>query len=69
MPEDWISEDDPLWFLKHNPRAHGEVKDWLEQKKPQLWKIFIERGFEEMYKELLSDLTDEAKTATGAKDQ
>lgn len=28
-----ISENDPLWFLKHNLRAYGEVKDWLTQKR------------------------------------
>lgn len=26
-----LAEDDPLWFLKHNPRAYGEVKDLVKK--------------------------------------
>lgn len=31
-----LKEDDPLWFLKHNPRAYGEVKNLIKHQQEAL---------------------------------
>lgn len=31
-----IDDNDPLWFLKHNPRAYNEVVDWITNKTKEI---------------------------------
>lgn len=42
----------PLWFLLRNPRALGEVEDWLKQKRHE---------YEELYNSTVSEAADRIK--------
>jgi hypothetical protein len=71
-----IDENDPLWFLKHNPRAYGEVKEWIEAKREnaqtsqghcEVSNAYYNGYFfalDELLAELTGDLIKEAKQVT-----
>jgi hypothetical protein len=39
-----MTEENPLWFLVRNPRAYGEVKNWLKAKKVEFAKRYNADG-------------------------
>jgi hypothetical protein len=45
----------PLWFLLRNPRALGEVKDWLKAKHEEALDRYA-TGEAYIYKQLLDDI-------------